>query len=89
MSALRDEVYSTRLSGGEEVLLVVRFHCRVHSAVSRAAPARAASLASLLQALQHLVEAKATDLLALRVVLERGEELPDVLLRGHQQEHVL
>ena len=38
---------------------------------------------------QHLVEAEAADLLARRELLERGEELPDVLLRRHEQEEAV
>ena len=39
---------------------------------------------ALLKFLQHLVEREAADFLARRVFLERGEELPDDLLRRHE-----
>ena len=44
---------------------------------------------ALLERFQHLVEREAADLLARREFLERRQELPDVLLRRHEQEDVL
>jgi len=46
-------------------------------------------LRSLLEHLQHAIEAEGAALLAGRVLLEGGQELSDVLLRRHEEEHVL
>src|SRR5262245_13248327 len=45
--------------------------------------------AALLERLQHLVEAEAADFLARREFLERHQELPDVLLRRHEEEEAV
>ena len=42
-----------------------------------------------LQRLQNGIQRESADLLARREFLERGEELPDVLLRRHEQEDVI
>ena len=42
----------------------------------------------LLKGLQDLVDGEARGLLAWRVLLKRGEERSDLVLRGHQQEHM-
>ncbi len=46
-------------------------------------------IALRLKRLQHVVEGEAAGLLAGRELLERGEELPDVLLRRHEQEDTI
>src|SRR4030095_9648119 len=43
----------------------------------------------VLQTLQRVVNRKAAGVLARRARLERGQELPDVLLRGHEHERVV
>src|SRR5688572_223953 len=48
---------------------------------------RALLVASPLERLQHLIEAEAADFLARRKLPERTQELPDISLRGNQQEH--
>src|SRR2546423_2187917 len=48
-------------------------------------PSPAASL-RVLEFFQNLIEREATDLLARREFLERGDVFPDVFLRGHEQE---
>ena len=46
-------------------------------------------LLGLLEHLQHLVDAEARRLLPRRILLERRQELADVLLCGHQEERVV
>ena len=42
-----------------------------------------------MQRLQNSIQRESSDLLAGREFPERADELPDVLLRGHEQENVL
>src|SRR5262249_26028091 len=77
---------TSRHSGGVTVIISIQATAPGLELTATLHPRSSATGLRVLERLQHFVEAEAADLLARREFLERSQELPDVLLRRHEQE---